>query len=46
MRKNLFRKFDSKIRMANIYKLKNDLKWKPIHNIDNVLFNLINEKMF
>ena len=44
--KNLFRKFDSKTRKANIYKLKNDLKWKPKFNIDNVLFNLINEKMF
>ena len=44
--KNLLRKFDSKIRMANVYKLKNDLKWKPIHNIDDVLLNLINNKVF
>ena len=44
--KNLLRKFDSKIRMANAYKLKNDLKWKPINNIDDVLLNLINNKVF
>lgn len=44
--KNLFRKFDSKIRKANIYKIKKNLKWIPKYNIDDVLFNLINKKVF
>lgn len=44
--KNLFRKFDSKIRKANIHKIKKDLKWIPKYNIDDVLFNLINKKVF
>ena len=47
MKKNKTQKNKSlKIRNIQPNKLKNDLKWKPIHNIDDVLFNLINKKVF
>ena len=44
--KNLLRKFDIKVRKANTLKIKKDLKWQPKNYIDDVVFNLINEKVF
>ena len=43
--KNLLRKFDTKVRKANISKIKKNLNWKPKYYIDDVLKNLIDKKI-
>ena len=45
-KKKFFRKYDSKIRNANVSKIKKNLGWEAKNSVDDVIKNLINKRLF
>jgi len=45
-KKKFFRNYDSKIRKANVSKIKKDLGWEAKNSVDDVLKNLLNKRLF